>query len=130
MKKLIISIGLVSAFMLYSFMLPSMSFGYRGWAVGQWRLEQFYSEPGRDIVFKATIEITRDWGVFYGRIYYDVLGTWEPIEDIVVNDNFIQFTRPTHGPQIYSGTFNGNEITGTYRDMTLRGEWQWRAMRN
>jgi hypothetical protein len=116
--------------MLSSSVFVTTSFGYRGWAVGQWRLEQFYSEPGRDVIFKATVDISRQDGFFYGRIYYDVLGTWEPIENIVVNDNFIQFTRPTHGPQIYSGTFNGNEITGTYRDMTLRGEWQWRAMRN
>jgi hypothetical protein len=130
MKKLIVSLFVVSCAILSSSTFVATAFGHRGWAIGQWRLEQFYSEPGRDVIFKATVDISRQGGYYYGRIFYDVLGTWEPLENIIVNDNFIQFTRPVHGPQIYSGAFNGHEIVGTYRDLTLRGEWQWRAMRN
>lgn len=110
--------------------VPQTGLAYRGWAVGDWRLWQFYSEAGSQTTFTATLRISREGNRFYGTIYYDKLGNWEPVENVEVTNDSLSFTRPLYGPQHYYGQFNGTELTGTYRDMTLGGEWNWRAVHN
>ncbi len=127
MKKLTLSLLVILTLSILSFAMPMQASASRGWAVGEWMLYQYFtSEDGREVTFNGRLRIHREGDRFYGRIYFDVVGNWEPLEDINVTDETIRFTRPMYKQRFY-GHRNGNQMNGTYRDKIHRGEWKWRA---
>jgi hypothetical protein len=128
MKKPTISLVAILALVTLSLVLPMKASAYRGWAVGEWRLLQYYTENGRQVSFNGRLRIHREGDRFYGHIYFDVVGDWEPLENIEVTDETIRFTRPMY-EQRFRGHRQGNQMSGTYRDRIHDGEWTWRAER-
>jgi hypothetical protein len=107
--------------------VPQNASAHREWAVGEWRLWQNFSEHHQESTFKGRLDISRDGDHFHGRIYFDVVGEWEHLEDVVVGDETIRFTRPRY-KQEFHGQRKGDGLEGTYRD-SIHGdkEWTWRA---
>ena len=127
MKKLTVSFLALLTLAILSFTLPMQASADRGWAVGEWRLVQNYTrDDGQKVTFNGRIRIHRERGKFYGRINFDVVGNWEPLEGIEVTDETIRFIRPVY-KQRFHGQRYGNRMKGTYRDKLNRGEWTWRA---
>jgi len=128
MKKTDISllVILITLVVLYC-SLPMQAFAAQRWAIGEWRLVQYQTqENGREVTFSGLIRIHREHGRLSGSIYFDVVGNWEPLKDIEVNDETIRFTRPTYEQKFY-GHRNGNKMNGTYRDKPTQGAWKWSA---
>lgn len=126
MQRLTISLLAILTLVIFSLILPMKTSAHRGWAVGEWRLVQYYTDDGREVSFSGLLRIHREEDRFYGRIYFDVVGDWEPLEDILVTDETIRFTRPMY-KQRFDGHRNGNRMKGTYRDKIHHGEWTWMA---
>ena len=127
MKRSILVTLAVLALATLFLAVPKRASAYREWAVGEWRLWQHFSEHHEEQTFKGRLVIRRFEGHFHGRIYFDVLGEWEHLEDVEVGDETIRFTRPKYG-QEFHGSRHGDRLEGTYRDR-LRGdrEWTWGA---
>lgn len=129
MKKMTISLLAILTLFTLSLILPMEASADRGWAVGEWRLVQYYtSDNGSEVSFNGRLRIHRDGDRFYGRIYFDVVGKWEPLEDVEVMDKAIRFTRPEY-KQRFKGHRKHDQMGGTYRDKINRGEWTWQAER-
>ncbi len=101
---------------------PPPGHSYRQWAVGDWKLLQYY----QDITYSGTLSIKREGGRYFGQIYFDSLGAWEPLEGIEVSNDTIQFYRPMYGGQNFRGHHHGGEISGRW-DSPTQGEWRWSA---
>ena len=102
----------------------------RDWAIGKWRIRQNFSEHHKETVFKGRLTIRREGREFTGRIYFDVVGRWEEVQDVHVSDDTIRFFRPEH-PQEFHGRRTEHGIEGTWQDRE-RGdkEWTWEAKRD
>lgn len=100
----------------------------RAWFVGEWQLTQYFSQDHREVVFKGRLRIHRERDHFHGRIYFDVVGKWEPLEDVEITDETVSFTRPQY-EQRFHGHREGHHLVGTYRDRLHQGKWEWRAER-
>jgi hypothetical protein len=50
---------------------------------------------------------------FSGRIWFDVLGAWEPLQDISFDGRAVRFMRP-RGSQVYTGTLSGDTASGSF----------------
>jgi hypothetical protein len=128
MRRTTLGIVAVAALTALLFLvLPRNASAHRDWAVGEWRLWQSYSEHHEETTFKGRLRISRDGDHFHGHIYFDVVGEWEPLADVVVGDETIRFTRPRY-KQEFHGQRKGEALEGTYRD-AIHGdkEWTWRA---
>lgn len=127
MKKLTISFMVILTLVILSFSLSTKASAYRGWAVGEWRLLQYYTQDdGREVTFNGRLRFFREGDRIHGRIYFDDIGNWEPLKHIEVTDETIRFTRPMY-EQKFNGNRNGNQLNGTYRDKIHHGEWKWKA---
>lgn len=113
---------LTSSFVNRLFAQPPLDHSDRQWAVGEWSLLQHY----QDTTYSGTLSIKSDGGHFFGQIYFDSLGTWEPLEGIVVSYDTIQFYRPMYGGQNFRGHHRGGVLSGRW-DSPTQGEWRWSA---
>jgi hypothetical protein len=130
MKKLTLSLVALVALVILSLILPMKATAGRGWAVGEWRLLQYFTQDdGREVSFSGLLRIHREGDGFHGRIYFDAVGNWEPLVNIEVTDETIRFTRPMY-EQKFRGHRSGDRMKGTYRDRIHHGEWTWRAERD
>ena len=62
---------------------------------------------------------------FSGRIWFDVLGVWEPLQDISFDGRAVRFVRP-RGSQVYTGTLSGDTASGSF---TGAGSSAWSMKR-
>ena len=104
---------------------PPPGGSYRNWVVGEWRIKQYY----QGATYFGTLSIQRERGRFYGRIYFDSLGNWEPLEEVEVTEETLSFYRPLYGGQSYRAHRNGNGMSGHW-DNPAQGRWEWRAWRD
>jgi hypothetical protein len=128
MRRTTLGIVAVAALAALLFLaLPHKASAHREWAIGEWKLWQNFSQHHEETTFQGRLRIGRDGNRFYGRIYFDVVGEWERLEDVVVGDDTIRFTRPKY-QQEFHGQLKGEALEGTYRD-AIHGdkEWTWRA---
>jgi hypothetical protein len=129
MKKFTVSFLALLTLAILFFTPPMQASTDRGWPVGEWRLVQNYTQDdGQEVTFNGRLRIHREKDRLYGRINFDVVGNWEPLEGVEVTDETISFIRPMYKQKFY-GHRQGNRIKGTYRDKMNRGEWEWRAER-
>ncbi len=126
-KKASAYLAVLLVLILFQFYPPEVS-ADRAWVVGEWRLVQYFSKEHHEVTFKGRLRIHREGNHFHGRIYFDVLGKWEPLEDIEVTDETVSFTRPQY-EQRFRGHRDGHVLVGIYRDRLNQGKWQWRAER-
>lgn len=107
--------------------MPTQAFADHRWAVGEWRLAQYFTQnDGAEVTFHGRIRINREDHRWYGDIYFDTLGRWEPLQDIEVTDDTIRFTRPMYEQRFY-GHRNRYKLNGTYKDRIHQGRWEWSA---
>jgi hypothetical protein len=71
------------------------------------------------------IEFSAAGSGFGGRIWFDVLGTWEPLQDISFDGRAVRFVRP-RGGQVYTGTLSGDTASGNF---TSAGSSGWSMKR-
>jgi len=128
MKKLAIALVVVLPLVTLSLILPGKASADVGWAVGGWKLWTDYSDHGQRTAFTGRLRIERERGRLSGRVYFDVLGEWERLEDVEVTDDTVSFTRAKY-EQRYSGHRRRDRMEGTYRDHLNHGEWAWHAQR-
>lgn len=119
-------VGVAALATLLFLALPGNASDHREWAVGEWRMLQHFSEHHEKTTFKGRLRISRDGHHFHGRIYFDVVGKWEPLEDVVVGDETIRFTRPKY-KQEFHGQLHGDVLEGTWVSLNGEKEWTWRA---
>jgi hypothetical protein len=79
--------------------------------------------------FPGRLEFYWTRNVWTGRMFFDNIGQWEELKDIIVDPHtgHVQFLRPA-GNQIYSGTLSGNRIVGTFGYGAV-GSFPWEAWR-
>jgi hypothetical protein len=127
MKKLAISLLVILTSVILYCSLPTQAFADHEWAIGEWRLVQYFTqENGSEVTFNGRLRIQREHGRFSGSIYFDAVGNWEPLRKIEVSDETISFTRPTYEQRFY-GHRHRDKMNGTYKDKLHQGEWKWRA---
>lgn len=73
--------------------------------------------------FSGKMEIRYVGSAFQGRIFFNALRKWEPLEDLRFNPSTRQFTfyRP-NAKQKHEGVLNGSNLTGTFN-----GTSKWKA---
>jgi len=127
MKKLAISLLVILTLVILFCSLPMQSFADQSWAIGEWKLVQYFTQDnGSEVTFNGRLRIFREQGRFAGSIYFDAVGNWEPLKHIEVSEETIIFTRSTYEQRFY-GHRHGDKMNGTYKDKIHKGEWKWRA---
>lgn len=127
MKKLAIALPAILLIAALSLLLPRKAAADSDWAVGYWKLTTDYTDPGgQKVVFTGRLHIERERGRLTGRIYFDVLGQWERLQDVEVTDDTVSFRREQYG-QRYAGRRHRDRMEGSYRDHLNHGEWAWHA---
>jgi hypothetical protein len=111
-----------------SLILPGKASADSDWALGYWKLSTDYTNEGQKVTFTGRLHIERERGRLSGRIYFDVLGKWERLQDVEVTDDTVSFRREQY-EQRYSGRRHRGGMEGTYRDHLNHGEWAWHAER-
>lgn len=104
---------------------PASAQYHHHWVTGQWALTQ-YAPDGTS--YTGRLRIHREGGFWEGRIYFDVLGTWEPLQDVEVTHDSIRFTRGSYKQKFY-GHFHDGIIDGGYKDWLHHNRGRWTAQR-
>src|SRR5262245_29844964 len=73
----------------------------------------------------ATLSISGDNGNYSGTIQFDIVGTIEPLSNVIVRNGEVSFTR---GGQQFSGFFGATFALGTFADGGAI-EYAWEARR-
>lgn len=73
--------------------------------------------------FAGILEIRYDGSALQGRVYFNSIGRWEPLQNLQFNSSTGKFTflRP-NAKQQHEGVLNGNTLTGTFT-----GNYKWSA---
>lgn len=94
-----------------------------GDSVGTWTLVA-NGHPGK-------LEISVQSGHLSARLRFDGNSRWEDLQDVRLDGNTLLFTRPIQGAtQRYTGTLNGNELRGTFKQENTSRQYNWSASKS
>lgn len=78
--------------------------------------------------YKGKLEIGQRGDGLSGRVWYDLHGRWETLEDVAFDGHTLTFTRPIRNlTQRYTGTLSGDTFKGSFTQQGSSRVYTWSA---